>query len=73
MPLRPEQKLVESIMYLVSKFCKAGEVVLNTYAGTLVTAKACLRLPETCQFLGREEGYACFQNSLPALVMVKVK
>lgn len=38
---RPEQKLVELIEDLVSKFFMAGELFVLTCPNTFVTAKAC--------------------------------
>lgn len=50
--LRPEQRSVEWMMDLVSKFCKAGGPVLATCASTSATAKAYLQPPEHRRFVG---------------------
>lgn len=41
MMLRPEQKLANWMMYIVSKFCKAGEPVVKICKDTKHTTKAC--------------------------------
>lgn len=50
--LRLEQKSVEWMMDSLSKFYTAKELVLDTWGYTSASAKACLRLPEYCRFLG---------------------
>lgn len=44
--LRSEEWLVNWKMCTVSTFCKAEELVEDTYAGTLATAEARLQLPQ---------------------------
>lgn len=52
---------------------KAGELVLNTRAGTLETAKADLQLGEQPRFVTREKNFACFQDELLSLVELYAK
>lgn len=66
--LSMEQKSVEAIMDLVSKFSVEEELVSDTYAGTLATTKACLQPPEHPRFAGFEKEAACVQNA-PSLVV----
>lgn len=40
------------------------ELALNTWAGTLPTTKACLRLPEKHRFVDFDTHQACLQDAL---------
>lgn len=73
MSLRPEEKSVEGMREPVSKFCMAGEPVMDASAGILATAKSCLYLLEHQQFVGRNKACTCFQYTLSLLVEEDVK
>lgn len=47
--VRPDQKSVEWMMDLVFKFCNAGDLALDTCAGTSASVKPCLQLLEYCR------------------------
>lgn len=49
---RLEHESVECMMDLVSNFFETGDLVLNTSAGTRLTAKAYLPLPGPYRFVG---------------------
>lgn len=55
-------------MILLSIFYKAGELVLDTCASTLATAKAYLQLTEHQWFDGYEKDSALFQDAHLSLV-----
>lgn len=55
---------------VVSKFCEAGELLLNICAGTLATSKAFLQWPQYRRFVGCEKDSMCFVESLPSFVKV---
>lgn len=42
--LRTEQKSMILMAHFVSKFCRAGKLLVDTSAGTLLSANACLQL-----------------------------
>lgn len=46
MLLRPKQKSVVGMVNVLSTFCNARKLVLDIYARTIATSKACLQLPE---------------------------
>lgn len=68
MLLRLEQKSVKWLMDPVFNLYKVGELVLNTFHGTLATVNAGLQLPEHHRFAEFEKDFACFQDTLPSLV-----
>ncbi|KAK1864837.1 hypothetical protein I4F81_007375 [Pyropia yezoensis] len=41
--IRPEQKCLALILELILRFSQPGDIVLDTFAGTCVTAAACIR------------------------------
>lgn len=55
---------------LVSNVCKAKELVLDTCADTLGTAKICLRLLDHQRFVVHGKDSACFHDSLLSVVEV---
>lgn len=57
----------------VSECSSAGELVLDTCAGTLMTAKDCLRLSEHSRIYGCEMDAACFPDALPSQMEVYTK
>lgn len=65
--------LVEWVVDLVSKFCKAQELVLNTCATTLVTAKRCSQLPDPHRFEVFEKNFAYSQDVMPSFVELYAK
>lgn len=66
--LRPEQRSVEWIMDLVTKFCKAKELMLDSCACAFATLKAFLKRPKHRKLAGCVKDSACFQCALPLLV-----
>lgn len=65
-----EQKPVNWMMDAVSKFCKAGEVIVDTCTGMLATAKACLKLPQHRRFIGCEKDSMWFVGPLWSVLEV---
>ena len=57
--LRPEQKSIKLLQYLISKFTKGGDVVLDFCAGTFSCLKACMTMPEHRRFVGIEVDTTC--------------
>lgn len=68
--LRPEQKSIDWMMDLVSKFTKPGELVVDNCTGTSATAKPCMLLPQHRRFVGCAKDSDCFQEVLPSVVEV---
>lgn len=64
------QKSAEWMTYLVINVYETGELVLNTFNGTLASAKASLSLPEHYRFPKAEIDSAHFQDGLLSLVEV---
>lgn len=57
-------------MGLASYFLQTRDLVLDTCAGAIASAMACLQLLEQRRFVRREKNTACFQDELPSLVEV---
>lgn len=53
-PLRKEQKSRASLMELISRFSKPGDIVVDLFSGTFSTAAACIDLPGPRSFVGCE-------------------
>ena len=53
--VRPEQKSVELLKYLISKFSKPGHRVMDCCAGTASTMVACMSLNQHRKFIGCEK------------------
>lgn len=70
MMVRPEQKSASWMMDIMSKFSRPEKLVVDTCAGTMSTAKACLALPQHGRFVGCEEYSMCSVKSLLSLVKV---
>lgn len=70
---RPEQKSIMLMKDLVSKFSSPGAVVMDTFCGTLSTAKACLSLHKHRKFVGCDIDSACIDASLPGLLLIFAK
>lgn len=64
---------MECITDLVSKFWKARELLLNTSADTLPTAKLCLQLFGGRMIFECEKGSVCYQDEPLLLVDVYLK
>lgn len=67
MMLRLGQRSVVWITDLLPKFFRAGELRLDTSAGTVVTAKIFLQLSEHGRFVGYQKYFALIHVSLPSL------
>lgn len=67
-PLRPEKRTVEWSMDPVFRFCKAGDLALDTCAGTLTATDTCLQLPENRWFIECDNDATCFRDAVPSLV-----
>ena len=52
--VRPEQKSVEILKYLISKYSKPGDTVMDPCAGTASTMHACMLLDKHRKFVGCE-------------------
>lgn len=48
------------MVYLVYKYWKAGELVLNICGGTFATAKTFSQLPNHCRIVGSEKELTSF-------------
>ena len=59
--LRPEQKSLDLLKELISRFSQPGDLVVDMFAGTFATALACLQLPKHRCFVGCEPDDGCFQ------------
>ena len=68
--LRAEQKGIDQMKMIVSKFCPAGETVLDPFAGTYSTAKACLSLNKHRRCIVSDSDPDCMKHGLPQLVEV---
>lgn len=64
MMLRLNQKSVESMMDVMSKFFKAGMLVLDTCTSISETGKPSLQLPEHGKFVEHRRASACFNFAL---------
>lgn len=71
--LRSEKQPMKWKMYLVFKFCKVEELMVDTFASTSATAKAHWQLPEQCSFVGFEKDSGCSQDGLSSLLEVHAK
>ena len=57
--LRPEQKSVELLKFLINKFTKPGDLVLDPCGGTFSTLHACMALDNHRTFLGGDRDSEC--------------
>lgn len=73
MLLRQKPNQLEFMRDLACKICWAGDLVLDTLAGTSQTAKAFWLLPEHSRFVGCKTDSACLQDALLGLVEVYAK
>lgn len=73
MLLRREQKSGLWMTYFLFKFRRTGELVLDSWCGTLAAATACLQGPEYCRFLQCEKNTACFLDEFLMLAEVHAK
>lgn len=64
---RHGNKSAKWMVYLLFRLCKEGELIQDTCAITLATARACLKLPEYRCFVDREKSFTCFLDTLPSL------
>lgn len=71
--LRPDQRSVEWKTDIVLKICKSGELVPETYTGSLSTTKVGLSLSEHHRSVYCEKDSACYQYELPSFVEVNAK
>ena len=62
-PLRAEQKSVELLKELISRFSQPGDTVVDFIAGTFSTAIASFSLPKHRFFAGVEKDKECFQTA----------
>ena len=67
--LRPEQKNVSWMKTIVNKYCPGGGTVLDTFAGTLAVAKACISLPQHRKCIACDRDKDCIDISMPSLVV----
>lgn len=65
--VRPEQKSIALMRALVRKWTNPGDLVMDCFAGTFSTAKACFDLDHHRRFIGCEKDSHCYDLSLPAL------
>lgn len=63
--LHSEQKSIQVMKLIVSKFSKRGDSVLDTFGEFVVTAKACLALPKHRTVIGRDSTRECVEETLP--------
>ena len=57
--LRPEQKPLGLLKYLINKFTKAGDLVVDTCAGTFSTMTACVTMDKHRRFIGTDKDPNC--------------
>ena len=70
--VRTEQKPTALLKTLIVKYCPPGGLVLDPFAGTLSTARACLLLNEHRRCVCTEIDEECVRLSMPALLDVFV-
>lgn len=63
-----EQRNVSWKKDLMAKMIKGGQVVLHSYGGTFLVAKACMTLSKQQQFVGCKIDSVCFNIWLPSVV-----
>ena len=63
--VRPEQKSLQLLKELVSRFSQPGDKVVDFFAGSFSTAVACFSLPGTRKFVGCEKDNECFKLAQP--------
>jgi len=66
--LRAEQKNIDWMMDIISKFTKPGDIVVDMFSGTFPTAKACMKLDKHRRFVGCDLDYKCIKFSMESLV-----
>ena len=57
--LRPEQKSVSLLKYLINKFTKPGDLVVDVCAGTFSTMRACMEMNKHRRFVGCDKDETC--------------
>ena len=66
--LRPEQKNIAWMKEIISQFTVKGDIVVDPFAGTFSTAKACMDLPEHRIFVGGEVDDNCVREATPSVL-----
>lgn len=69
----PEQKFLEWMICLVSKFCKAVELVLDTCASTFSTVKTCFHIIEHHRFDGCVKDSLYYLDAFPSVLELYAK
>ena len=57
--LRPEQKPVSLLKYLINKFTKPGDLVVDVCAGIFSTMRACMEMEKHRRFVGCDKDAMC--------------
>ena len=57
--LRPEQKPIILMKYLINKFTTGADIVVDTCAGTFSTLKVCMSMDNHRQFIGTDIDESC--------------
>ena len=68
--IRPEQKSTALLKTLVAKYCPPGGLVLDPFAGTMSTARACLLLDSHRRCVCTDVDEECVKVSIPSLLDV---
>jgi len=68
--LRPEQKNMIWMKALIGKFTGPGDLVMDMFAGTYATAKACLMTDKHRKFVGCDSDQECTDTGRVALVHI---
>jgi len=71
--LRPEQKNVALIRELVEQYSNPGDTVVDRFAGTFSTAKACLSVEKARRFVGCDADPNCVKLSRPGVLATYAK
>ena len=67
---RPEQKSIPMLKDIIVRMTKPGATVVDTFAGTCATAKACLMLKKHRKFIGCDKDEDCLEAAMPELLRV---
>lgn len=71
--LRPEQKSIELMKFLINKFTKPGDLVCDPCGGTMPAAKACIELDQQRKFIGTDEDQWCVSYADEVIIATYAK
>lgn len=68
--MHPERKNAGWMKYIVQKFTRPGNVVIDACAGTFSVAKACLLLPKYRLFIKHEVEPGCVAKEMMQMILL---